>query len=108
MKISSLIRSISALAFVTPAFATVLVNSPSNGTMVAPTVSFVGSATTSTCSRGVAAMGVYVDNRLQYVVDGDAINQRLTLAPGSHYVVVQSWDYCGGADKEWPGVEGKR
>ena len=50
-----------------PAFAGVTVSSPSNGGTVSSPVNYVASSTTS-CSKGVASMGVYVDNQLQTVV----------------------------------------
>jgi hypothetical protein len=80
-----------------PAFATVTVTSPWNGETVGSSVQFVASANTSTCSQGVAAMGIYVDNGLDYVANGINLNTTLTLGAGSHYVVVEEWDYCGGA-----------
>ena len=42
-------------------------------------------------------MGVYVDNQLQTVVDGDAMNTNVTISDGSHKTVVQEWDNCGGS-----------
>ncbi|HEY5211685.1 MAG TPA: hypothetical protein VIJ38_01540 [Acidobacteriaceae bacterium] len=60
-------------------------------------VQFVASANTTTCSKGVAAMGIYVDNSLDYVVNGISLNTTLSLATGSHLAVVEEWDYCGGA-----------
>jgi hypothetical protein len=77
------------------AFGTVVVSSPSNGSTVGSAVQYIASATTS-CSKGVASVGVYVDNNLAYVVNGTSINTSLSLALGSHRTVVQEWDYCGG------------
>ena len=85
------------LSFSAPAFATVVVSSPSNGATVGPSVQYSASATTSTCSRGVASMGVYVDNHLLYVVNGTALNTTITVDAGAHNTVVEEWDYCGGA-----------
>jgi hypothetical protein len=84
-------------AFALPAFATVVVSSPANGTTVGSSVSFVANATTSTCSKGVASMGIYVDGGLDYTVSGASLNKTLTLASGSHQAVVEEWDYCGAA-----------
>ena len=80
-----------------PAFANVIVSSPDNGETVNSPAKFVATATTTTCSRGVASMGVYVDNQLEYVVNGTSMNTTLALTPGKHNAVVQEWDYCGGA-----------
>jgi hypothetical protein len=79
------------------AFAGVNVTSPANGVTVQGAVSYVASATTS-CSKGVASMGIYTaPGVLAYVVNGASLNTNLTLAPGTYKTVVQEWDYCGGA-----------
>jgi hypothetical protein len=84
--------------FTAPAFATVTVTTPSNGETVGSNVQFTASATTSTCSQGVASMGVYIDNKLDYVVDAINLNTSLSLPPGGHYVMIEEWDNCGGAN----------
>jgi hypothetical protein len=88
---------VSVLFFCSPAFATVIVSSPSNGATVNTSVYYSASANTTTCSSGVASMGVYVDNNLIYVVNGTTLNTTLTLSVGTHNTVVEEWDYCGGA-----------
>ena len=75
----------------------VWVSSPGNNASVGSPVHFQGSASTSSCSRGVAAMGVYVDNQLIYVVNGTSLNTNLTVSPGTHHTVMEEWDFCGGA-----------
>src|ERR1035441_2580412 len=85
------------LASAAPACATVAVSSPSNGATVSSTVSYAATATTSTCSKGVASMGVYVDNRLLFTVNGTKLNTILSVSPGTHNTVVEEWDFCGGA-----------
>ena len=80
----------------TSAFATVIVTSPSNGSTVGSTVQYTATATT-TCSKGVASMGIYVNNQLDKVVDGASMNTTISLGAGSYYTVVEEWDYCGGA-----------
>jgi hypothetical protein len=84
-------------AIALPAFATVVVSNPSNGESVGSNVQFVATATTSTCSKGVSAMGVYVDSNLDYQVSGASLNTSLNLSSGGHRVVVEEWDFCGGA-----------
>ena len=79
------------------AFANVSVSSPSNDAQVGSSVQYVATATTSTCSKGVASMGVYVDDELIYVVNGASLNTKLSLSTGKHNTVVEEWDYCGGA-----------
>ena len=85
------------LSLSTPLLATVTVTSPVAGTTVTSPVHYVASATTTTCSKGVASMGVYVDNKLIYTVNGNALNTEITLAVGPESTVVEEWDYCGGA-----------
>jgi len=85
------------LMMATAALATVTVSSPSNGATVGSPVSYVATATTSTCSKGVASMGIYVNSQLVYVVNGASMNTQWTLVPGSYSTVVEEWDYCGGA-----------
>jgi len=78
------------------AFATVSVSSPGNGKTVSSPVNYVASATTG-CSKGVASMGIYVDNTLTYVVQSKSMNTDLKLPSGEHHTVVEEWDHCGGA-----------
>jgi hypothetical protein len=85
------------LAWALPASASVLVSYPTNGQTVGAKVPFVATAMTTTCSRGVASMGIYVDNKLEYVVNGIKMNTSLAMTAGNHNVAVQEWDYCGGA-----------
>jgi hypothetical protein len=47
----------------------------------------------------VATMQLYVDNNLQYTVNGLSLNTHLTLSPGRHYLVAQAWDTGGGTWK---------
>jgi hypothetical protein len=79
------------------ALAGVNVSSPANGATVSSEVHYVASATTS-CSKGVASMGIYTaPGVLAYVVNGASLNTDLHLSPGSYSTVVEEWDYCGGA-----------
>ena len=96
MKVHSLILS-SLLALASPAFATVTVSTPAPGATVTSPVHYVASATTSTCSKGVASMGIYVDNKLIYVVDATTLNTTISMATGAEHTVVEEWDKCGGA-----------
>jgi phospholipase C len=85
------------LTLITPAFATVTVTSPTNGTAVTSPVHYVASATAATCAKGVASMGVYVDGTKIYVVKGATLNTEITMSAGSHQTTVEEWDYCSGA-----------
>jgi hypothetical protein len=88
---------ITLLTLTSSAFATVVVTSPSNGQATGTSVPYIASANTSTCSRGIASMGIYVDNNLEYTANGTSLNTTLSMSPGAHSTVVQAWDYCGGA-----------
>src|SRR5689334_18175138 len=88
-----------ALGVSAPAVAGVSVTAPLNNSSVATTVQYVATAST-TCSKGVSAMGIYTaPNVLAYTVNGSSLNTLLTLSPGTYQTVVQEWDNCGGFDK---------
>jgi phospholipase C len=78
------------------AFATVNVTSPTPNSTVNSPVHYVATATT-TCSTGVASMGVYVNNQLVYTVNGASLNTNISMANGDEHTVVEEWDRCGGA-----------
>lgn len=82
------------LMFTAPAFATVSVTQPSNGDTTGSPVQFVASSTSS-CSKGVASMGVYINNTLKYIGTGSSLNTSIGLSPGTYRAVVQEWDNCG-------------
>lgn len=81
----------------TNVFADVSVSAPSPGATVGSPVQYVATSTTATCSKGVASMGVYVDNQLIYVSNGASLNASVSIGAGGHDTVVEEWDYCGGA-----------
>jgi phospholipase C len=85
------------LACSLPAFATVTVTSPVPGSTDASPVHYVASATTTTCTKGVASMGIYVNNNLIYVVNSTQLNTNISMNAGPEHTVVEEWDYCGGA-----------
>jgi phospholipase C len=85
------------MAWAAPAFASVSVSSPAPGATVTSPVHYVATATTSTCSKGVASMGIYVNNKLIYVVNATKLDHELSLATGAQHTVVEEWDKCGGA-----------
>ncbi len=75
----------------------VSVSAPQTNSTVSQTVQYVASATTS-CSGGVAAMGIYTAaGVLAYKTPGNQLNTLLTLSPGTYQTVVEEWDKCGGA-----------
>jgi len=90
---------IAVLAIATPAVAAVFVVAPLNNSNVATSVQYVATATT-TCAKGVSAMGIYTAPYvLAYTVSGAKLNTVLSLSPGTYTTVVQEWDNCGGSTK---------
>jgi phospholipase C len=81
----------------TPTQNGVTVSSPANGSTVTSPVNYVATAGSTTCSAGISAMGIYVDNTRVYVVNASSLNTSVTMSPGSHRTVVQEWDRCGGS-----------
>ena len=88
---------VAVLACAAPAFAGVTVTSPTPGSTDASPVHYVASATATTCSTGVASMGIYVNNKLIYVVNATTLNTTITMAAGPEHTVVEEWNHCGGA-----------
>jgi phospholipase C len=84
------------LTVAVPALASVTVTSPANGATVNSPVTFAATAAT-TCAKGVASMGIYINNKLVYTSKGPKLNAQLSLAAGAEHTVVEEWDYCGGA-----------
>jgi len=75
----------------------VFVTSPANNSTVGSPANYVATATTS-CSKGVASMGIYTaPYQLAYVVNGASLNTSLSLSPGTYNTTVEEWDNCGGA-----------
>ena len=75
----------------------VQVSAPANNGTVGSPVNFKATAT-STCSLGVASMGIYTaPGQLAYTSAGSSLNTNLTLSAGTYNTVVQEWDYCGGS-----------
>ena len=75
----------------------VTVTSPAANSTVTSPVTYAATATTATCATGIASMGIYVNNKIVYVVSGAKLNTQLTLAAGAEHTVVEEWDNCGGA-----------
>jgi hypothetical protein len=84
--------------FVPASFAGVNVAAPGNNTTVQSPVHFSASAGSTSCSKGVASMGIYTSpGVLAYVTNGTSLSTDLTLISGTYNTVLQQWDFCGGA-----------
>ena len=80
------------------AFAGVNVSAPSNGTTVQSPVHYSATAGGTSCSKGVASMGIYTEpGVLAYTTNGTTLSTDLSLSPGTYNTTVEQWDYCGGA-----------
>lgn len=94
---NSLAVLLSALVFAPFASAGVTVSSPANGATVASPVQFSATATAPACAKGVASVGIYVNNKLAFVANGSTLSTSLQLTAGTYQTAVQEWDNCGGA-----------
>jgi major membrane immunogen (membrane-anchored lipoprotein) len=76
----------------------VTVTAPTPNSSVSSSVQYVASATT-TCSKGVSAMGIYTaPGVLAYTGAGASLNTNITLGTaGTYQTTVQEWDNCGGS-----------
>ena len=82
------------------AWAAVNVSSPGSGSTVQSPVHFSASAGGTSCSTGVASMGIYTaPGVLAYVVKGTTLSTDLSLSAGTYNATVQQWDRCGGSSK---------
>jgi hypothetical protein len=73
-------------------FAGVTITSPQNGSTVASPVHVVASATSS---NPITFMRIYVDNIDVYDIAANRIDTSVSMAAGSHNIVVQAWDSKG-------------
>jgi hypothetical protein len=74
----------------------VTISSPANGATVASPVHVVASATSSS---PITAMQIYVDSASVYSNSSNRIDTLVSMAAGSHTVVVQAWDSTGAVFK---------
>ena len=88
--------AIVALALTAAAFAGVTVTSPSSGTTATSPVHFVASATST---KPISTMRIYVDGVSAYTVSATSINTDVSMAAGTHNVIVQAWDTSGAVFK---------
>jgi len=70
----------------------VTISSPTNGATVPSPVRVVASASSS---NPITAMAIYVDNVSVYTNSSNSIDTLVTMAAGSHTVLVQAWDSTG-------------
>ena len=83
---------------ISSAFAGVTVTSPAKGATMQSPVHFAATAGSTSCSKGVASMGIYTaPGVLAYVTNGTSLSTDLTLSAGTYSTTVEQWDYCGGA-----------
>src|SRR5215469_4722372 len=78
------------------AFAGVTITSPMPGSTSASPVHFVASASSS---APIIAMRIYVDNNSVFLTSASRLDTQVSIAAGTHFVVVQAWDSNGGIFK---------
>jgi hypothetical protein len=78
-----------------PCLATVTITSPANGAKVTSPALFAAKSAAGSCSKGIATMGVAVDNELVYVIKGSNLETSLALKVGKHNITIHEWDHCG-------------
>lgn len=87
---------------VSSAFAGISVSSPKNNSTVQSPVNFSATAGSTSCSKGVASMGIYSSpGVLAYVQNGTSLNTNLSLDPGTYDTTIQQWDNCGGSSEAY-------
>ncbi len=89
---------------VTVADSGVNIVSPVDGAKVNWNTVYKATAST-TCAKGVSAMGLYVDNALVYTVAGANMDTPVNLPAGRHNTAVTEWDGCGGASTQTVSVD---
>jgi PKD repeat protein len=89
---SSAAASVTVAAPVIPG--KVVVNAPLDGATVTSPVHFVASATANT-GNYITTTRIYVDYVSAYTVSGATLDTNLRMLPGTHKVMVQSWDNKG-------------
>jgi 6-phosphogluconolactonase len=98
LKLFLLLLSSTALALATTPVVTV--TSPAPGTSLGSPVNYVASASSTACSKGIAAMRIYTAPGVNaYTIDANSLNTNINLPAGSYSTVVQAWDNCGGVGK---------
>lgn len=101
---SKQVMTINVAGSATPTSATgtsgaVNVSSPTAGQTVGSPTHFVASATPPD-QYPVTALQVYVDDQLDYSVDGAQLDTYLNLSNGSHNAVIKSWNTAGQAHSQ--------
>src|SRR5512133_70129 len=86
------VAALSAAAFA----GSVTVSSPSNGSTAASPMHIVASASSS---APVTSMRVYVDGVSKYLTYSNHTDTYISVATGSHSVIVQAWDSTGAVFK---------
>lgn len=69
---------------------------PTNGSTVTSPVRILAATTNS---HPVTSLAIYVDNTLAYKQNVSSVDTNLTMANGSHFIVVQNWDSTGAVTK---------
>jgi hypothetical protein len=85
-----------SMKITSPGTVCVHVTSPANGSTVSSPANYVATATSS-CPKGVASIGIYVNNKFVVSQNGANLNTQVSLDAGTQHTVVEEWDECGGS-----------
>lgn len=83
----------------------VSVSSPANGSTVGSPVNYLASASSPSCSKGIAAMRIYTAPGVNaYTINANKLDTNINLPKGTYSTIVQAWDNCGGVGKTTVGI----
>ena len=78
----------------------VAITSPVNGKSAQSPILFKASATSSSCSKGIAAIRIYTAPGVNaFNAKSSQLTANIPLVPGTYNAVVQAWDNCGAVGK---------
>src|SRR3981189_2585498 len=78
----------------------VTITSPGSGGSVGSPVNYVASASSSSCSKGIATLRIYTAPGVNaYTINSNSLNTNINLPVGSYNTTIQAWDNCGGVGK---------
>jgi Bacterial Ig domain len=87
-------------------FAGVSISKPTSGAVTNSPMRVVATATPPSSSTRITGMQVYVDGRLAYQKNSSSIDAYISVAQGSHNVVVKAWDSGGHSSSAQRTVKG--
>jgi phospholipase C len=97
LRMTALCLLLAATVFAAPV---VTVISPQSGWTVNSPIYYAASATSPNCSKGIAAMRIYIAPHVAvFSIDAPQFETFVNVKPGTYDTVVQAWDNCGEVTK---------